>query len=162
MKQKTLKTLTLAAALALGGAFLAIGPAVAHGPGEQGSHGGYGMRGHMGHMGHMGSGMGHMGSGMGHMGSGRGHMGSGMTGHGAGGHGDCPYNKVAFNKELTVESVTKFLEQRLSHMGNDRLKVGEVKAKDDDTIIAEIVTVDDSLVQRIEFDRRTGGHRQVR
>ncbi len=157
MKQKTLKTVTLAAALALGGAFLAIGPAAAHGSGEQGSHGGYGMRGHMGHM---SSGMGHsgqMGSGMGH--SGR--MGSGMTGYGAGGHGGCPYNKVAFDKELTVESVTKFLEQRLSHMGNDRLKVGGVKAKDDNTIVAEIVTVDDSLVQRIEFDRRTGGHRQV-
>ncbi len=152
MKQKTLKTVILATALALGGAFLANGPAAAHGSGEQGPHGGYGMRGHMGHM----------GSGMGHMGSGMGHMGSGMMGYGAGGHGGCPYNKVAFDKELTVESVTKFLERRLSHMGNDRLKVGEVKAKDDNTIVAEIVTVDDSLVQRIEFDRRTGGHRPVR
>ena len=58
--------------------------------------------------------------------------------------------------------MTEFLERRLAHMGNDRLKVGVVKVKDDKTIVAEIVTVDDSLVQRLEFDRKTGSQRQVR
>lgn len=139
MKRKTLNATALVATLALGTAMIAS-PGLAHGPDGQGYRGGYGMDG------------GHMGSGM------MGHMGTGMMGYGAGGQWDCPYTKAAFNKEVTVETVTKFLEQRLSHMSNDRLKVGEVKAKDDGTIVAEIVTVDDSLVQKLEFDRKTGLH----
>ena len=166
MKQKTLKIAAFATALTLGATLLATGPTAAHGTGGYGYRGGSGMHGGQmgpGMMGHMGGMMGHMGPGMmGHMGPGmKGHMG-GMMGPGAGGQGDCPYHQAALTEELTVESVTKFLERRLSHMGNDRLKVGEVKAKDDNTIIAEIVTVDDSLVQRIEFDRKTGRQRPVR
>ncbi len=151
MKQKALKTAALAAALTLGAALLATGPTAAHGTGGDGYRGGHGM-----HGGHMGSGM------MGHMGGIMGHMGSGMMGPGSGGQGGCPFHQAALTKELTVESVAKSLERWLSHMGNDRLKVGEVKAKDDKTIVAEIVTVDDSLVQRIEFDRKTGARRRVR
>lgn len=151
MKQKALKVTIAAAALTLGAALLATGPAAAHGPGGQGYRGGSGM-----HGGHMGPGM------MGHMGGMMGHMGSGMMGPGASGQGGCPLHQAALTEELTVESVTKSLERWLSHMGNDRLKVGEVKAKDDKTIVAEIVTVDDSLVQRIEFDRKTGARRRVR
>ena len=150
MKRKTLKVTVAAAALGLGTA-LAAGPGLAHGPGGQDNRSGSGM-----HGGQMGPGM------MGHMGGMMGHMGSGMMGPGTAGQGGCPYHQAALTEELTVESVTKFLERRLSHMGNDRLKVGEVKAKDDKTIVAEIVTVDDSLVQRIEFDRKTGQRRQVR
>ncbi len=135
MKRTVLKTTALAAAMALGAVLLATGPATAHGSGGQGHMGGTGMMGH---------------------------MGQGMMGDGAGAGGGCPYHKVAFSGELTVEGVTGFLERRLSHMGNERLKVGEVKAKDDKTIIAEIVTVEDSLVQRFEFDRKTGGYRLIR
>ena len=146
MKRKALMATAVAAALALGTA-LTAGPVLAHGPGE-----GYGM-----HGAHMGSGMmGHMGSGM------MGHMGSGMMGYGAGAQWGCPHAKVSFDKELTVDDVTKFLEQRLDKMGNERLKVGEVKVKDDHTIIADIVTVDDSLVQRLEFDRDTGRHQPIK
>ena len=151
MKRKALKTAAFATALTLGAALLATGPTAAHGTGGYGYRGGSGM-----HGGQMGPGM------MGHMGGMMGHMGPGMMGPGADGQGGCPYQQAALTEELTVESVTKFLERRLSHMGNDRLKVGEVKVKDDNTIIAEIVTVDDSLVQRIEFDRKTGQRRQVR
>ena len=155
MKRKALMATAVAAALALGTA-LTAGPVLAHGPGE-----GYGM-----HGAHMGSGMmGHMGSGMhgAQMGSGMmGHMGSGMMGYGAGAQWGCPHAKVSFDKELTVDDVTKFLEQRLDKMGNERLKVGEVKVKDDHTIIADIVTVDDSLVQRLEFDRDTGRHQPIK
>ncbi len=43
-----------------------------------------------------------------------------------------------------------------------RLKRGKVEAKDDDTIIAEIVTVDDSLVQRLAIDRDTGSQRRIK
>lgn len=141
MKYKALKTTALVAALALGAVYVA-GPAIAHGSGGQGTWGGMGM------MGHMGGGM--MG-------------GAGMMGYGSRGHGDCPSaQKAAFGQDVTVESVTKFLEGRLSHMGNDRLKVGEVKATDDKTIVAEIVTQDGSLVQKLQFDRDTGRHSPIR
>ena len=40
--------------------------------------------------------------------------------------------------------------------------MGKVEEKDENTIIAEIVTVDDSLVKRLEFDRSTGRHRPIR
>jgi len=43
---------------------------------------------------------------------------------------------------------------------NPRLKVGEVKEKDADTITADIVTLDNSLVQRFIVDRHTGALRQ--
>ncbi len=141
MKYKALKTTALVAALALGAVY-AAGPAIAHGSGGQGTGGGM---------------MGHMGGGM------MGHMGGGMMGSGSGGHGDCPSaQKAAFGQDMTVESVTKFLEQRLNHMGNDRLKVGEIKATDDKTIVAEIVTQDGSLVQKLQFDRETGRHFPIR
>lgn len=155
MKRKTLKATAIAAALALG-TVLAAGPVLAHGsgePGEQGTRSGSGM--HGGNK--MGAGM--MG-GPGHGMQGN-QMGTGMMGTGA--KGDCPFaTKASLGKDLTVEGVTKLLEQRLSHMGNKRLKVGEVTVKDDDTITAEIVTIDDSLVQKMEFDRNTGQPRPVR
>ncbi len=148
MKYKALKTTALVAALALGAVYVA-GPAIAHGSGGQGTGVGTGMMGGMG-----GGMMGGMGGGM---------MGGGMMGAGYGGHGDCPSaQKAAFGQDVTVESVTKFLEQRLSHMGNDRLKVGEIKATDDKTIVAEIVTQDGSLVQKLQFDRETGRHFPIR
>ena len=42
---------------------------------------------------------------------------------------------------------------------NTRLKVGDVKEKDADTIVAEVVTKENSLVQRFVVDRRTGFYR---
>ena len=80
-----------------------------------------------------------------------------LSGCGPGAMGGSPVDK-----ELSVEDVTKILEGRLAWRGNDRLKVGKVEEKDEKTIIAEIVTVDDSLVKRLEFDRRTGRHRRIR
>jgi uncharacterized membrane protein len=58
--------------------------------------------------------------------------------------------------ELTVEEVKDGLQRWLSRSGNPRLKPGEVVAKDSRTITAEIVTVDNSLVQKLDIDRRTG------
>ena len=57
---------------------------------------------------------------------------------------------------LTIEGVRNHIEQRLELRGNDRLKVGNVTEVDENTIRAEIVTVDDSLVRAIEFDKETG------
>ena len=75
-------------------------------------------------------------------------MGQGMMGHDFGA-------RVVPSKHLSVEHVRHFLEHRLARRGNKRLKVGEVK-EEDDAIIADIVTVDDSLVERIKVDRHTG------
>ncbi len=69
------------------------------------------------------------------------------------------YGKHRFYKgdlDLTVEQVKDIIEGRLASQGNKNLKVGEVKAIDDDTVYAQIVTKDGSLVQELEIDRDTG------
>ena len=160
----------IAGAAFVAGAILAVAamigtPATAH---ERGGHGpgimgpgmghGYGMMGYGRGMGHGYGMMGHghgmsQGHGMGHGMMGRG----GKSGCGPGAMGGSPVDK-----ELSVEDVTKILEGRLAWRRNDRLKVGKVEEKDENTIIAEIVTVDDSLVKRVEFDRKTGRHPRIR
>ena len=56
--------------------------------------------------------------------------------------------------KLTTDQVKTYLEQMIR---NPNLKVGDVKEKDADTIVAEIVTKDkDALVQRLDFNRHTG------
>ncbi len=109
---------------------------------------GYGMGGHgMGGSGMMGSGM--MGSSMG----GQGMMSPGMhQGHG---------NRVVPMQDLSIDDVRHFFDHRLAMHGNDRVKVGEVTQTDEHTIIANIVTVDESLVQRFKVDRHTGRMKQV-
>jgi len=145
MNRKTLILTAAAAAVVLGAA--AFVPAYAHGPG-------YGM-------GMMGQGMG-----PGMMGHGQG-MGPGMMGQGMGpgqqayGPGNCPYATTQQGAEVTVDSVTKFLEARIGHWGGDRLQVGKVEATDDKTITGEIVTKDGSLVQKFAFDKQTGWPRRV-
>jgi len=57
---------------------------------------------------------------------------------------------------LTVDEVRAGLERWLMNVGNPRLKVGNVTEKDSLTITAEIVTVDNSLVEKLDIDRRTG------
>ena len=56
---------------------------------------------------------------------------------------------------LSVEDVRYYLASQLDRLQNKRLKVGDIKA-DDGAITADIVTVDNSLVQRLKVDRRTG------
>ena len=154
MKRKTLNLTAAAAALVIGAA--AFQPAYAQGPG-------YGMGQGMGH-GMMGQGM---GPGMMGQGYGYGMMGPGMMGPGfapgqqAFGPSNCPGLVAAQGQEATVDSVTKFLEGRLAHWGNERLKLGKVEATDDKTITGEIVTKDDSLVQKFAFDKATGWPRRV-
>jgi hypothetical protein len=58
------------------------------------------------------------------------------------------------NLNLSVDQVKQHLEQMIR---NPNLKVGEVKEKDADTIVAEIVTKQgDSLVQRLDVNRHNG------
>jgi hypothetical protein len=56
---------------------------------------------------------------------------------------------------LSVEDVRGYLTSQLDRLNNKRLKIGEVKT-DTGTIIADVVTIDNSLVQRLRVDRRTG------
>lgn len=147
MKRKVPTLVAAAAALALGAAALA-GPSVAHGPGGGAFSGGPAAQGQFGPgmMGHMGTGV--MGPGAGMRGYGQGTMGFGP--------GDCPFAQAAAGKELTTADVTALLERRLAAWGNDRLKIGQVVEQGEDTIVGEILTQDDSLVERFAFDRHTG------
>jgi len=74
--------------------------------------------------------------------------GPGMMGYGPGNYGN------QGDRKLTTDQVKNYLEQMIR---NPNLKVGDVKEKDADTIVAEIVTKDkDALVQRLDFNRHTG------
>jgi uncharacterized membrane protein len=57
---------------------------------------------------------------------------------------------------LTVDEVRAGLERWLMNVGNPRLKVGNVTEKDSQTITADIVTGDNSLVEKFDIDRHTG------
>ena len=105
----------------------------------------------------MGPGMGQgMGPGMGQgMGPGPG-MGQGMGPGMGGGMMQQPRQSVS------VDDVRDMLERRLAWQGNPNVKLGKVEEKDADTILAEIVTQDGSLVERLEVDRRSGWMRMVR
>jgi hypothetical protein len=159
-----------------------------HGQGMMMGHGmmghGQGMmmgRGMMGHGQGMMMGHGMMGHGMSGMGTphgtammpGRmmhhGMMHPGMMGQGAMGQ---PYRShgtiaprhgwpIPAPRDLTDDDVRQWLDKGLDWLGNARLKVGQVTETDGATITAEIVTLDDSLVQRLAVDRRSGAVRQV-
>jgi hypothetical protein len=119
----------------------------------------------------MGYGYGMPGPGMGYgygmpgpgMGRGYGMMGPGMDDdcarpHGHGAHRGMMGRGMGMYRDtdLSADDVKAIMEHRLFHRGNPRLRVGKVEEQDDDTIVAEIETVDGSLVNRFEIDRHTG------
>jgi hypothetical protein len=65
------------------------------------------------------------------------------------------------DRDLSVDDVKAILEHRLSHQGNARLRAGKVEAKDGDTVVAEVETVDGSLVDRFEVDVHTGRMQRI-
>jgi hypothetical protein len=68
-----------------------------------------------------------------------------MYGYGPGNQGDM---------NLTADQVKNYLTQMIR---NPNLTVGDVKEKDADTIVAEIVTKQgNALVQRLDFNRHNG------
>lgn len=80
-------------------------------------------------------------------------MGGGMMGW---------YGQPPANLNLSVDDVRGSVERSIAMMGNPRLKPGRVAATNDDTITAEIVTVDkEALVQRFAVNRHTGYWQQV-
>jgi hypothetical protein len=138
-----------------------IGPGYGMGPGQQQWQMGPGMMGPGYGMGPgmMAPGYGY-GMGPGMMGPGYG-MGPGMMGPGYGygmGQGQQPWAapRVTPRMDLSTDDVRSYFEGQLSAQGNQRLKVGKVEALDDNTIEAQIVTVDGSLVETYKVDRHTG------
>jgi hypothetical protein len=80
-------------------------------------------------------------------------MGLGMTG----GYGMMPWGAGrGGDLKLTTDDVKARFERWLAWHANPRLKIGAIKEKDADTIEVDIVTQDNSLVQRFNVDRRTG------
>lgn len=145
-----------------------VAPALAQGWGMMNNDGyGYGMNGYgpgygmMEGYGYGGRGYGMMngyGPGYGMMnGYGPGWMNRGWMGQGSRGGWmmDGPgYNGPSRDLKLSVDDVKKYVEQLIE---NPRLKLGEVKEKDADTITAEVVTKDkDALVQKFAFNRHNG------
>lgn len=59
-------------------------------------------------------------------------------------------------QHLSTDDVRHYFEHRLEVVGNDRLMLGEVTQADEDTITVDIVTVDNSLVDRLEVDPHSG------
>lgn len=99
------------------------------------------MQSSMRHQGRMGSGM--MGSGM---------MGMGGMGGEAGGLFG---SRVTPVMNLSVEDVRAYLSSQLERLNNKRLKLGDINSADG-MITADVVTVDNSLVQRLKVDRHSG------
>jgi hypothetical protein len=120
------------------------GPGTMMGPGY-----GYGMMGGYGPGWMMGLGMMGYGGGYGPGGMMRGYgYGPGMMGYGPGYYGS------QGDMKLTTDQVKNYLEQMNR---NPNLTVGDVKEKDADTIVADIVTKQgQALVQRLDFNRHNG------
>ncbi len=156
--RSSLSALVLAVGIVTCGAV----PAFAHEPGQSGGDQPFGW--HQGW--HMGPMMGEgqtpmMGQGqMPMMGSGQmPMMGSGQTP--MMGQGMSPGMMQPLAKDLSASDVQHMIEHRLAWQGNPNLKVGKVEEKDDHTIVAEIVTKEGSLVQRLEVDRHRGSMRPI-
>jgi hypothetical protein len=150
-----------------------------YGPGYHMGGGGYGPGYHMGGGGggpgyHMGWGGGRDGGGPGWncpafgqdgaAGPNQGYgPGYGMRGWGRGygpgmmrGYGYNRGGEAQTNLNLTADDVKKRMEHWLEWRDNPRLKLGEVKEKDADTFTVDVVTKDNSLVDRFIVDRHTG------
>ena len=84
-------------------------------------------------------------------------MGSGMMGMGGmgGEAGGLFGSRVTPVTNLSVEDVRAYLSTQLERLNNKRLRLGDINIADG-MISADIVTVDNSLVQRMKVDRRSG------
>ena len=64
-------------------------------------------------------------------------------------------------EEMTEDHVRALVGKQLTSLGNPRLKLGEISTASDGSIIAQILTVDGSLVQKFAFNRYPGLVRQI-
>lgn len=67
-----------------------------------------------------------------------------------------PGRMIDRNLDLTADEARTLVAARLIMRDNDRLKVGQVAEKDENTYLVDVVTVDDSLVRQVEVDRDNG------
>lgn len=67
-----------------------------------------------------------------------------------------------YDLQLTPERVKEILEGKIAWSGNENLKVGEISTDKDGQIIAKIVTKDNSLVQTLQIDPKTGARAPLR
>ncbi len=89
-------------------------------------------------------------------------MGYGMMGHGmAMGHVSPHYRGQSFDRNLSPDDVRKIVDGHFAWMGHKRLRVGDVKKQDDGSLLADVNTVDGSLVMRMEVDPKTGAMHHV-
>lgn len=162
--RKSIKLLLSTLALA---AMTAAAPATAHQSGKSGGT----MPGH----GTMGMGHGHGGGAHpsasqgshhgamqgGHHGGGQRGMGGHYKGRGHHMGGAMMHRRLRVTpvQHLGIDDVSHYFGHYLERLGNERLKLGKVTKKDDDTITAEIVTLEGSLVQTFEVDRHSGAVR---
>ena len=81
-----------------------------------------------------------------------------MHGYMMRGYGAPPWSSWSSARDLnlSVDAVKAEAERWVAWQGNPRLKLGDVKEKDADTITADVVTRDNSLVQRFGVNRHTG------
>lgn len=74
--------------------------------------------------------------------------------------GPAAWYGVEGNLNLSSEAVKNYFERWITVQDNPRLKVGEVKEKDADTIEVDVVTKqENALVQRFMVNRHTGFYR---
>ncbi|MGH6720241.1 MAG: hypothetical protein ACREER_13085, partial [Alphaproteobacteria bacterium] len=80
-------------------------------------------------------------------------MGPGMMGYGMA----APCLAPALGpSDLSVDDAKALVERWLAFQGNPRLKLGPVNEAGEDAVVADIVTGDGALVDRLSIDRRTG------
>ena len=87
------------------------------------------------------------------------HMGGGRM---AGPHRAGGFRGDDRDLDLTADEAGTLIAAQLIMQGNDRLKVGAVTSQGEDTYIVDVVTLEDSLVMRIEVDRETGRRAIIR
>jgi hypothetical protein len=65
-------------------------------------------------------------------------------------------------QDLTVDDVHHMMEHHLEWEYRGRLRLGAIKVQDADATVAELVTPDGYLVQRLEINRHTGWMRPAK
>jgi len=83
-----------------------------------------------------------------------------MMGH-MGWEGGFPSLRARLKGPLEEPDIRRMMEAWLAQEANPRLRLGTITPKGDDAFQADIVTKDNSLVQRFDVDRRTGAMRAV-
>ncbi|KAB2875907.1 MAG: hypothetical protein F9K43_01960 [Bauldia sp.] len=66
------------------------------------------------------------------------------------------WNTGRTDLNLSTDDVRNHFERSIAWRGNPRLKVGDVKKGDADTIVVDIVTKENSLVERFVVNRHDG------